>query len=192
VPCTGLATAVKAIISGGSNNAEDDRQKFKGAASLAPREELGASALPRRHKICFVTHTPPLVRAIVSAYIDQFATSAMSSRILSSGGRLLATASRNARSFTTSSIRLDAAATAAPVLPARKPMGAMRGGFVSSHSVDLFRDLCSLALIKHCGRLFGFLLGTTLAGSGVYYYVVQEYKNANDLLQEDIYVRACI
>lgn len=41
-------------------------------------------------------------------------------------------------------------------------------------------------------RLFGFLLGSSLAGSGVYYYVLQEYKASNDQLMEDIYVRLCI
>lgn len=38
-------------------------------------------------------------------------------------------------------------------------------------------------------RLFGFLLGATLAGSGTYYYVLQDYKASNELLQDDIYVR---
>lgn len=37
-------------------------------------------------------------------------------------------------------------------------------------------------------RLFGFLLGTVLAGGGLYYYVVDEYKVSNELLVEDIYV----
>lgn len=36
--------------------------------------------------------------------------------------------------------------------------------------------------------LFGFLLGSTLAGFGMYYYVVDEYKVSNELLTEDIYV----
>jgi hypothetical protein len=40
--------------------------------------------------------------------------------------------------------------------------------------------------------LFGFLLGSTLAGAGVYGYVLQEYKASNELLTEDIYVRFCI
>ncbi|CAK7568536.1 MAG: hypothetical protein SEPTF4163_006529 [Sporothrix epigloea] len=64
-----------------------------------------------------------------------------------------------ARSFQTSARRL---AEAAP-LPARKPVGAFRGG------------------------LFGFLFGTTLTGSAVYYYVLSEYKASNDQLTEDIY-----
>jgi hypothetical protein len=37
--------------------------------------------------------------------------------------------------------------------------------------------------------LFGFLLGSVLAGSGLYYYVIDEYKVSNELLTEDIYVR---
>lgn len=41
-------------------------------------------------------------------------------------------------------------------------------------------------------RLFGFFLGSTLAGGAVYGYVLNEYKASNDLLTEDIYVRLCI
>lgn len=37
-------------------------------------------------------------------------------------------------------------------------------------------------------RLTGFLLGSTLAGAGVYYYILEEYKVSNELLTEDIYV----
>jgi len=37
-------------------------------------------------------------------------------------------------------------------------------------------------------RLFGFLLGTSLTGAGVYYYVLDEYKVSNELLTEDIFV----
>ncbi|KAJ4224070.1 hypothetical protein FSOLCH5_000599 [Fusarium solani] len=76
--------------------------------------------------------------------------------LLSSSSRALA-----ARSFHTSARRM---ADAAP-LPARKPMGAFRGG------------------------LFGFLLGSFLSGSAAYSYLLKEYKTANDLLTEDIYVR---
>ncbi|KAI4181886.1 MAG: hypothetical protein LQ348_004945 [Seirophora lacunosa] len=47
--------------------------------------------------------------------------------------------------------------------PVRKPVGAFRGG------------------------MFGFLLGTTLAGAGTYYYVLDEYRVSNELLTEDIY-----
>ena len=35
----------------------------------------------------------------------------------------------------------------------------------------------------------GFLLGSVMAGSGLYYYVIEDYKVSNDLLTEDIYVR---
>ncbi|KPM34190.1 hypothetical protein AK830_g12384 [Neonectria ditissima] len=76
------------------------------------------------------------------------------SRVLSSGSRALA-----ARSFHTTARRM---ADAAP-LPARKPMGAFRGG------------------------LFGFLLGSTLSGGAAYSYLLKEYKISNDLLTEDIY-----
>ncbi|KAM0803505.1 hypothetical protein BDR22DRAFT_32530 [Usnea florida] len=67
----------------------------------------------------------------------------------------------SSRTFRSSSPRLqDAAATAMPV---RKPVGAFRGG------------------------MFGFLLGSTLAGAGTYYYILEEYKVSNELLTEDIY-----
>ncbi|KAH8602572.1 hypothetical protein B0O99DRAFT_647462 [Bisporella sp. PMI_857] len=64
------------------------------------------------------------------------------------------------RSFQTSSRRFAEAATP---LPVRKPVGAFRGG------------------------LLGFFLGSTLAGTGVYYYVLEEYKVSNELLTSDIY-----
>ncbi|KAH6997573.1 hypothetical protein BGZ61DRAFT_436935 [Ilyonectria robusta] len=78
----------------------------------------------------------------------------LASRVLSSSSRALA-----ARSFHTSARRM---ADAAP-LPARKPMGAFRGG------------------------LFGFLLGSFLSGGAAYSYLLKEYKTSNDLLTEDIY-----
>ncbi|RFU36057.1 hypothetical protein B7463_g259, partial [Scytalidium lignicola] len=86
----------------------------------------------------------------------------MASRLLSPAMRAMSSPNvslRTARSFQTSSRLADAAAS----LPARKPVGAFRGG------------------------LFGFLLGSTLAGAGVYYYVLEEYKVSNELLTEDIY-----
>ncbi|KAK3941584.1 hypothetical protein QBC46DRAFT_458276 [Diplogelasinospora grovesii] len=95
----------------------------------------------------------------------------MASRILSrTGARAFTSAaaapalrtSAAARNFQTSAARLDAVAGAAP-LPARKPMGAFRGG------------------------LFGFFLGSTLAGTAVYSYILKEYKASNELLTEDIY-----
>jgi len=52
---------------------------------------------------------------------------------------------------------------AATPLPAKKPVGAFRGG------------------------LFGFLLGTAATGAGMYYYVLGEYRVSNELLTEDIY-----
>ncbi|KAL8876348.1 MAG: hypothetical protein Q9198_005443 [Flavoplaca austrocitrina] len=65
-----------------------------------------------------------------------------------------------ARNFRTSPPSLE---TSSAVLPLRKPVGAFRGG------------------------LFGFLLGTTLAGAGTYYYILDEYRVSNELLTEDIY-----
>lgn len=35
--------------------------------------------------------------------------------------------------------------------------------------------------------MFGFLLGSTAAGGAVYYYILEEYKVANEMLTEDIY-----
>ncbi|GAB7357460.1 hypothetical protein MBLNU459_g0003t1 [Dothideomycetes sp. NU459] len=67
---------------------------------------------------------------------------------------------RQARSFQTSSRLYDVSAGAMPV---RKPVGAFRGG------------------------ILGFLLGATLSGSALYYYVIDEYKLSNELLTEDIY-----
>ncbi|KAF2857792.1 hypothetical protein K470DRAFT_222627 [Piedraia hortae CBS 480.64] len=46
---------------------------------------------------------------------------------------------------------------------ARKPVGAFRG------------------------TLFGFLLGTVLAGGGLYAYMLDEYKTSNLLLTEDVH-----
>ncbi|KIW24532.1 uncharacterized protein PV07_10241 [Cladophialophora immunda] len=66
------------------------------------------------------------------------------------------------RSFQSTSRRFQEAGAAASV-PVKKPMGAFRGG------------------------LFGFLLGSTLAGASVYYYILEEYKVSNELLTEDIY-----
>ncbi len=37
-------------------------------------------------------------------------------------------------------------------------------------------------------RLFGFLLGSTVSGAGMYYYVLNEYRVSNELLTEDIFV----
>lgn len=35
--------------------------------------------------------------------------------------------------------------------------------------------------------MFGFLFGSTLAGAGTYYYILDEYRTSNELLTEDIY-----
>lgn len=52
-------------------------------------------------------------------------------------------------------------------------------------ALDAVADVACLAHY----RLFGFFLGSTLAGTAVYYYVLQEYKTSNELLTGDIYVR---
>ncbi|TAQ89776.1 hypothetical protein B7494_g1884 [Chlorociboria aeruginascens] len=86
----------------------------------------------------------------------------MASRILLPAMRALSnppTTLRTARSIQTSARRF-ADATA---LPVKKPIGAFRGG------------------------IFGFLLGSTLTGGGIYYYILDEYKVSNELLTEDIY-----
>ncbi|KAF4453415.1 lipoprotein leucine-zipper domain-containing protein [Fusarium austroafricanum] len=83
----------------------------------------------------------------------KIATMSFASRVLSSSSHALAT-----RTFSTSARRM-----ADSPLPARKPLGAFRGG------------------------LFGFLLGSFLSGSAAYSYLLKEYKTANDLLTEDIY-----
>jgi hypothetical protein len=87
----------------------------------------------------------------------------MNSRILTASRALRAGSA--ARRFQTSA-RLSNQAAA--VLPASKPVGAFRSG------------------------IFGFFAGTTVAGFGAYNYVRQEFKTANDLLLEDLYVRFAI
>ncbi|TGZ82434.1 hypothetical protein EX30DRAFT_370539 [Ascodesmis nigricans] len=64
------------------------------------------------------------------------------------------------RSFASSAVRGQIAQATQPNV--RKPVGAFRGG------------------------LFGFLLGSTVAGGLAYYYIYDEYKVANELLTEDI------
>ncbi|MCJ1326626.1 hypothetical protein MMC10_003291 [Thelotrema lepadinum] len=73
-----------------------------------------------------------------------------------------------ARTFQSSTKRLDEAAAATVVAPVRRPVGAFRGG------------------------LFGFLLGSSVAAYSTYYWVLEEYRVANEMLTEDIYVRLCI
>ncbi|KAK0383221.1 hypothetical protein NLU13_9134 [Sarocladium strictum] len=79
--------------------------------------------------------------------------------MLTPSSRILASRLAGARSFHASARRM---ADAVP-LPAKRPLGAFRGG------------------------LFGFLFGSVLSGGAVYSYLVQEYKTSNDLLTEDIY-----
>ncbi|OCL01223.1 WLM-domain-containing protein [Glonium stellatum] len=91
---------------------------------------------------------------------------AMASRILCPSARVFSRSAvatsflrASQRNFQTSRTLLQEAAA----LPAKKPVGAFRGG------------------------IFGFLLGATTAGAGMYYYVIDEYKVSNELLTEDIY-----
>lgn len=37
-------------------------------------------------------------------------------------------------------------------------------------------------------RVLGFLAGSVTAGTLVYFYILQEYRTANEMLSEDIYV----
>ncbi|KAK4960220.1 hypothetical protein LTR10_003113 [Elasticomyces elasticus] len=83
----------------------------------------------------------------------------------------LLTSRQPLRSFQTSRPRL---ADVVVTPPARKPVGAFRGTRIH----ELIRTYLSL---------FGFLLGSVLAGGGLYYYVIDEYKVSNELLTEDIY-----
>ncbi|KAJ5826082.1 hypothetical protein N7474_003220 [Penicillium riverlandense] len=62
-----------------------------------------------------------------------------------------------ARAFSISHARWNA-----PPLPSRKPVGAFRGG------------------------LFGFLTGAVVAGASVYWYILGNYRIANEMLSEDI------
>ncbi|KAE8354662.1 hypothetical protein BDV28DRAFT_130446 [Aspergillus coremiiformis] len=64
------------------------------------------------------------------------------------------------RCFSTSPSVRDAVGS---TLPAKKPVGAFRGG------------------------IFGFLTGTIVAGATVYYYILGEYRVSNEMLTEDIY-----
>ncbi|CAG7931438.1 unnamed protein product [Penicillium olsonii] len=61
------------------------------------------------------------------------------------------------RSFSSSCARFNVAP-----LPSSKPVGAFRGG------------------------VFGFLAGSVAASASVYYYVLAEYKIANEMLSDDI------
>lgn len=60
---------------------------------------------------------------------------------------------------------------------------------VSCHT---YRFLLANPWFLSVASVFGFLLGSSLAGAAVYYYILDEYKVSNELLTEDIYVRYCI
>ncbi|KAJ6128959.1 hypothetical protein N7471_010176 [Penicillium samsonianum] len=62
------------------------------------------------------------------------------------------------RSFSSSRARWESAVP----LPSNKPIGAFRGG------------------------VFGFLAGSVAAGASVYFYILTEYRFANELLFDDI------
>ncbi|KAF8540196.1 hypothetical protein BDD12DRAFT_40795 [Trichophaea hybrida] len=64
--------------------------------------------------------------------------------------------------YTIMSFTLRTTTTTTAATPVKKPVGAFRGG------------------------IFGFLLGSVVAGGASYFYVYEEYKVANDLLTEDI------
>ena len=93
---------------------------------------------------------------------------------------------RTSQTFFHSSSRLQQAAVAATAIPVRKPVGAFRGGCAIFPNSPIEIQLTS-SLLKP-PRIFGFLLGSTLAGAGTYYYILEEYKVSNELLTEDIYV----
>ncbi|CAG8267460.1 unnamed protein product [Penicillium salamii] len=71
--------------------------------------------------------------------------------------RMLSLRPVGVRSFSSSRARLNVAP-----LPSSKPVGAFRGG------------------------VFGFLAGSVAASASVYYYVLGEYKIANEMLSDDI------
>ncbi|KAJ5773270.1 hypothetical protein N7457_008166 [Penicillium paradoxum] len=62
------------------------------------------------------------------------------------------------RSFSSSRVRWESAAP----LPSSKPVGAFRGG------------------------VFGFLAGSVAASASVYFYILAEYRLANEMLSDDI------
>ncbi|KAL9942938.1 hypothetical protein D7B24_000506 [Verticillium nonalfalfae] len=120
----------------------------------------------------------------------------MSSRILAASARAVpraVPAVRTARTFQTSATLRDAVATP---LPARKPVGAFRGGYVLSTSLvphvpprppPFWHERKLTVVLSLARSLLGFFAGSSLAGAGVYSYLVKEYKLSNELLTEDIY-----
>lgn len=90
------------------------------------------------------------------------------------------------RSFSTSRARYQTAP-----LPSRKPVGAFRGGYVP---LIPFLHSCSATFCRFklhywcCDSVFGFLAGSVAAGASVYYYILGEYRVANEMLSGDISV----
>ncbi|PUU77536.1 hypothetical protein B9Z19DRAFT_1128202 [Tuber borchii] len=83
--------------------------------------------------------------------------------MLSLTSRKLLLRTPHLRTFTTSSVYRQVAATATPAsIPKKRPIGAFRGG------------------------LFGFLLGSSVSGGAAYLYLLEEYKVSNELLTEDV------
>ncbi|RMZ88909.1 hypothetical protein DV736_g3873, partial [Chaetothyriales sp. CBS 134916] len=106
-----------------------------------------------------LAHQPHLFRLRLQR-LNNMAARAFVPRLVSASQSLRAPSTAVSRTFRTSASRLQEAATAASV---KKPVGAFRAG------------------------LFGFLLGSTLAGASVYYYILEEYKVSNEVLSEDIF-----
>ncbi|KAM0716151.1 hypothetical protein Q7P37_008665 [Cladosporium fusiforme] len=97
-------------------------------------------------------------------------------------------AQQSSRSFQTSQRMLQ------DVAPVRKPVGAFRGtrggfiAFAKKEEAGQLRRTDGIALGRRAAvQIFGFLLGSTISGSALYYYVVDEYKVSNELLSEDVY-----
>ncbi|KAF9167507.1 hypothetical protein DFQ26_004461 [Actinomortierella ambigua] len=65
---------------------------------------------------------------------------------------------RHMRSFSTSAVARAEASTTTPVVTYKRPVGGFRGG------------------------ILGFLLGATAAGAAGYYYLLEEYQTASNLL----------
>lgn len=173
----------------------------------SPRKRFHSSTSKLNHKALFKLHTNSLFHHCQSQQDltrVSFSSAKMASRLLLSTLRI--TSSRASsftspvllRSFQTSSTRLQEVVQ--PTVTVRRPVGAFRGGYVKSRPFpQLLRPptkhflycLCSLfvpVLTVIRPRLFGFLLGSTLAGASVYYYILEEYKISNEMLTEDIYV----
>jgi len=88
------------------------------------------------------------------------------------------------RPFSVSRPRWEAAA-----LPAKKPVGAFRGGYVLPLLLLLAPPpgfyTPSTPFLTIC-RIFGFLTGAVVAGASVYYYILNDYRVSNEMLSDDI------